>query len=102
VVLWLLHTITEETNILRTISGRNTNWIGLVWHRNCLIKYVIERKIQGRVKVMGRCGRRCKQILDDLKEKTEYWTLKEEALDHNMRRTCCGRGYGPVFRQTVK
>jgi hypothetical protein len=90
--LWLLYTITEETNILHTISGRNTNWIGLVLHSNCLIKYVIEGKIQGRIKVMGRCKRRCMQILDDLKEKIECWTLKEEALDHYVWRTCCGRG----------
>jgi hypothetical protein len=26
-------------------------------------------------------GRRCKQLLDDLKEKRRYWKLKEEALD---------------------
>jgi len=46
---------------------------------------------------MGRRGRRRKQLLDDL-EKTRYHKLKEEALDH----TRCGRGYGPVFRQTAK
>jgi hypothetical protein len=34
------------------------------------MKYIIAGKIQGRIKVMGRCGRRRKQILDDLKEKT--------------------------------
>jgi len=102
VVLQILYTITEETNILHTLSGRNANWIGLVLHSNCLIKYVTEGKIQGRIKVMGRCGRRCKQILDDLKEKTECWTLKEDALDHTLCRTCCGRGYGSVLRQTMK
>jgi hypothetical protein len=39
-------------------------------------------------------------VLDDLKDKRGYWTMKEEALDCNMLRTCFGRGYGPVVRQT--
>jgi hypothetical protein len=32
-------------------------------HRNCLLKHVIERKVEG----TGRRGRRRKQLLDDLK-----------------------------------
>jgi len=68
-------------------------------YSNCLIKYLIEEKIQGRIKVMGRCVRRCKRILDNLKEKTECWTLIEEAIDHTLWRTHFGRGYGPVVRQ---
>jgi hypothetical protein len=51
---------------------------------------------------MGRQGRRCKQLLDYLKEKRGYWKLKEAALDRTVRRTCFGRGYGPVVRQTTK
>jgi hypothetical protein len=39
-----------------------------------------------------------KQLLDDLKDNQVYWKLKEEALDRPMRRTCFGRGYGPVVR----
>jgi hypothetical protein len=39
--------------------------------RNCLLKHVIEGKIKGRIEVMGRRGRRCKQLLDDLKEKED-------------------------------
>jgi len=31
--------------------------------------------------VMGRRGRRLKQLLDDLQEVTGYWKLKEEELD---------------------
>jgi hypothetical protein len=41
---------------------------------------VIEGKIDGRVYVMGRRGRRCKGLLDDLKERRGYCKLKEEAL----------------------
>jgi hypothetical protein len=50
----------------------------------------------------GRRGRRRKQLLDDIKEKRRYWKLKEEALDRTVWRTCFGRGYGPVVRQTTE
>jgi hypothetical protein len=63
---------------------------------------VIEGKLEGRIEIMGRRGRRCKQLLDDLKEKGRYWKLKEEALDSTMWRTRCGRGYGPVIRQATE
>jgi hypothetical protein len=38
------------------------------------------------------------QLLDDLKEKIDYWKLKEEALDGNVWRTRFGRGFGPAVR----
>jgi hypothetical protein len=56
------------------------NWIGHILHRNCLLKYVTERKIEGRLEVTGRRGRRRKQLQRDLKEGRGYWKLKEEAL----------------------
>jgi hypothetical protein len=39
---------------------------------------VIEGKLQERIEMTGRRGRRRKQLLDDLKEKRRYWKLKEE------------------------
>jgi hypothetical protein len=63
---------------------------------------VIEGKLEGRIEMTGRQGRRRKQLLDDLKEKKRYWKLKEEALDRTLWRTCFGRGYGPVVRQTTE
>jgi hypothetical protein len=45
--------------------------------RNCLLKHVIEGKIEGRMKVKERLGRRRQQLLDGLKEKRGYWQLKE-------------------------
>jgi len=54
--------------------------------RNCLLKHIIEGKIEG----TGRRGRRCKQLLDDLKEKKRYCSLKEEAQDYTERRTGFG------------
>ena len=33
--------------------------------------------------------------------KSGYYKLKEEVLDRILWRTCYGRGYGPVVRQTA-
>jgi hypothetical protein len=77
----VLHRVKEERNILHTIKRRNANWIGHILHRNCLLKHVIEGKLEGRIEMTGRRGRRRKQLLDDLTEKRRYWNLKEEALD---------------------
>jgi hypothetical protein len=98
----VLHRVKEERNILPTIKRRKANWIGHILRRNCLLKHVIEGKLEGRIEMMGRRGRRPKQLLDDLKEKTRYWKLKEEALDHILWRTRFGRGYGSVVRQTTE
>jgi hypothetical protein len=47
---------------------------------------------------MGRRERRCKQLLDNLKEKQGYWKLKE-APDHTLWRTLFSKSYRPVRRQ---
>jgi hypothetical protein len=70
--------------------------------RNCVLKHAVERKVEGRIEVMGRRGKRSKQLLDDLKEKRRHWKLKEEALDRTLWRTRFGRDYGPVVRQTTE
>ena len=43
--------------------------------------------------------KRCKKLLDDLKDKRGYSHLKEEALDRTMWRHRFGGGFGPVVRQ---
>jgi hypothetical protein len=48
---------------------RKVSWMDHSSLRNCLLNQVIEGKIEGRIEVTGRRGRRCKQVLDDLKEK---------------------------------
>jgi len=40
--------------------------------------------------------------LGELKEKSGYWKLKEEALDRTLVRTGYGRGYGTVVRQNTE
>jgi hypothetical protein len=39
---------------------------------------VIGRKLEGRIGIKGRRGRKRKQLLDDLKEKRRYWKLKRK------------------------
>ena len=64
------------------------------------MQHVTEEKVDGKREVTGRWGRRrCKWLLDDLKDKIEYWKLKEETLERALWRTCFGRGYGPIIRQ---
>jgi hypothetical protein len=98
----VLHSVKEERNILHKIKRRKANWIGHILRRNFILKHVIEGKLEGRLEMTGRRGRRRKQLLDDLKEKKRYWKLKEEALDRTLCRTRFGRGYGPVVRQTAE
>jgi hypothetical protein len=55
--------------ILQTVERKKANWISLIVHRNCLLKHVIEGKIEGRIDVMERRVRRLKQLLVDLTER---------------------------------
>jgi hypothetical protein len=93
--------IKEQRNILHEISKRKANWIGQILRRNCLLRRVIEGKIKGEIGVTGRRGRRCRKLLDELKEMRGYSHLKEEALDRTMWRARFVIGFGHV-RQTTR
>ena len=54
------------------------------------------------MKVTRRRRRRRKKLLDDLKDRRGYSTLKEEALDRTMWRNRFGGGFGPVVRQNTE
>jgi len=94
--------VKEQRYILHEIGKQKANWIGHILRRNCLLHRVIEGKIKGGIEVTGRRGRRCRKLLDGLKERRGYSHFKEEALDRTMWRACFGRGFGPVIRQTTK
>ena len=64
--------VNEQRNILHAIRKRKANWIGHILRRNCLLKQVIERNIEGRIEGTRRRLQRRKQLFDDLKERTEY------------------------------
>ena len=94
--------VKEQRNILHEIRKRKANWIGHIFRRNCLLQRVIEGKIKGGIEVTGRRERRCRELLDDLKERRGYPYLKEKALDRTMWTARFERAFGPVARQTTK
>jgi hypothetical protein len=50
----VLQRVREERNILQTMRRRKANWIGHILCRNCILKHVIEGKLEGSIEVMGR------------------------------------------------
>ena len=54
----VLQRIKEERNVLHTVKRKRVNWIGHTLRRICLLKHVSEGKIQGRIEVTERRGRR--------------------------------------------
>ena len=81
----VFHRVREEKIILHTIKKKSkANWIGHILCRNCLPKHIIEGKIQGRIEVTGRRGKRRKQLLDGLQKMRAYWKLREESLDRSL------------------
>ena len=78
-----------------SVQIKKANWIGHIWRRNCLLKHVIDEKVESR---MDRCYlkacRRHQELMYDLKKSRGYWKLKEEALDCTQWRTVFERFYG--------
>jgi hypothetical protein len=83
-ILNVLLRVKEQRNILHEIRKQKTNWIGHILRRNCLLQRVTEGKIQGGIEVTRRQGRRCRKLLDDIKDRRGYSHLKEEALDRTI------------------
>jgi hypothetical protein len=61
-----------ERNIVHAIKRRTGNWIGHILHRTSLLKHVLEGKIERRIDVTGRRGRRRKQVLYNLQGTRGY------------------------------
>jgi len=68
----VLFRVKEKRNTLHEISKWKTNWIGHILRRKCLLQRFIEGKIKGGLEVTERRGRKCKKLLDDLKERRGY------------------------------
>jgi hypothetical protein len=98
----VLFRVNEHRNILHERRQRKVNWIGHILRRNCILKEVIEGKINGDMEVTRRRGRRRKKLLDDLTERRGYSHLKEEALDRTMWRNRFRGGFEPVVRQNTE
>jgi hypothetical protein len=54
---------------IRTIKRKKASCPDNIMHGDCLVKHVIEGKIEEEIEVMGRKGRRRKQLLDDLRKR---------------------------------
>jgi hypothetical protein len=88
--------VKEQRNILHEIHKRKADWIVHILRRNCILQRVTEGKIQGGIEVTRRLGRKCRKLLDDLKERRGYSHLKEESLDRTMWRAGFGSCFGSV------
>ena len=62
----MLHKVTGERNVIHAAKRRKANWTGHILRRSYLINHVIEGKLEGKICVRGRMGRRHKQLLDEL------------------------------------
>ena len=89
----VLHRVKEEKNIIHTIRRWEANWNGHILSMDCLIKLVIE----GRIEMVGRQERRSKQLLNDIKKTRRCWKLKEDILDRTLCTTHFVRGSAPVL-----
>jgi len=69
----VLQRVKEERNFVHATVRKKADWIGHILHRNCLLKRVTERKIEGR-------GTGHKHLIRDLKEMK--W--KEKALNRTL------------------
>jgi hypothetical protein len=43
------HRAKGKISIIYIIKGRKVNWIGHIWHRNCLLRHVTEGKVERRI-----------------------------------------------------
>ena len=98
----VLHRHKEERSIIHTVKRRKANSIGHTLRRNRVMDHVIEWKLERKVYVRGRRGRRHKQLLDELVETRGYCNVKEWAVYHPVWRTRFGRGCGPIVTQTAE
>ena len=72
---------------MTSITQRKYNLVGQILRWTCLVKHLIQGRINGSIEVTERRGRRRKKLLVDVKEKTGYWNSKELAVDLTVRRS---------------
>ena len=67
---------------------------------SCAVRLIQRQRVRGKLdKKITR--KKCKVLVDDLKEMRMYWKLENVSLDGNKLKDICGRGNGPVIRETV-
>jgi hypothetical protein len=73
------------------------DWLGLAYELSSKTCYWRKDRMR---ELMGRQGRRRKQLVDDIKKTRVCWKLKKK--DCTLWRTRFGRGCGPVIRETIE
>ena len=68
---YVLHRVKEELNIERTINRRKVDWICHNSRSTSILKYILEGKMEGKIEVTRRRGRRCKQLLVTLRKRDD-------------------------------
>jgi hypothetical protein len=94
--------VKDERNVLHIIKTTKNNWIDYNLRRNCPLRHVIEARIEVRIEVIGRRGRRRKQLLGDLKEERGYCGLKVETPARTEWRTGYQCVYGTLVGLTTE
>jgi hypothetical protein len=72
-----LHRVKKERNILHTIKQRKATWIGHILCRNCILKHVIEGKIEKEREGRRRRGRNV----------SSYWMTLQKREDRESTRS---------------
>ena len=98
----VLQIVKEERYVIHTIQGRKASSTGHIMRRRGLLNHINEGKIEGRIEVTGRRGRRLTWLLYDLNEKRGHWKLKDETLERPFWRICFERGYGCFVCQATE
>jgi hypothetical protein len=73
----ILHRDEKEKSLLHIIKRRKANWIGHMLRRNCLLKQVMKGKREG----TGRQGRRCKKLVEGLREKEKILKFESSKIE---------------------
>jgi len=102
----ILQSVRAEGMIPHKIKRGKADWIGYILLINCLLSRTVEGKKEGDIDGTGKRGRRCRQILNNLKKKRRHLKLKEKAvcvisLHHTPRGTRFGRSYGPAVGRRI-
>jgi hypothetical protein len=70
--------VKEERNIVHTVNKMKANCIGHISRTQCLLIHFTEGKIEGRIEMTRRRGRRRTQFLDHLKVRKVTGNLKRK------------------------
>jgi hypothetical protein len=94
--MYYLESRSRGISYTKYVNGRQTGLVTF-YVETAFYKGLLKERYKGD-RSDRKTRRRRRKLLDDLKERRGYSHLKEEALDHVMRRA----RFGPVVRQTTK